>query len=84
MDQVSDLLFFVFQHCVMPWLLPIFVFAAFVFMSGGRTATVFHRCFAMCLSLCRMFFRMLGDLIAMLAYRKITRRYPPKDKHLQG
>ncbi len=84
MDQIGDLLLTIFQHCVMPWLLPVFVWAAFVFMSGGRTGPVFSRCFSMFFSLARMVFRMMIDLVSAFAFRKVTRRYPPKDKHLQG
>ncbi|MBY0552867.1 MAG: hypothetical protein K2W95_36625 [Candidatus Obscuribacterales bacterium] len=84
MDQISDLVLMIFQHCVMPWLLPVFVWAAFVFMSGGRAGAVFTRCVSMFFSLTRMFFRMVLDLISAFAYRKVTRRSPPKDRHLRG
>lgn len=84
MDQISDLVLMIVQHCVMPWLLPVFVWAAFVFMSGGRTGPVFSRCFSMFFSLTRMFFRMMVDLVSAFAIRKVTRRQPPKDRHLRG
>ena len=84
MDQISDLLFLIFQHCVMPWLLPVFILAALVGLSGGRSSTVFRRCINLSFSLLRTAFRVARDIIAALTTRKVTRRSPPRNNHLDG
>lgn len=72
MDVLVDLLFALFRELFVPLLLPVFMFAGLVMITGGRVDAVFKRSFFLILSFLRFCFRIALEIIVIA-----TTKAPP-------